>query len=271
MKKVVICVITTLILLLIVLIFFVFCKNNLSSSKTLIETMTNENQHYPPGTHENYNSFLSGNLMMGKGKELEFPEGWGGGKGEPWVPPNNNKWSQKTIKNFLHFQKTFNPLYIFDISILQTQATEQDVEYLLQNNRWPWTNETKKQFKDAIAHNEIIQVDPGIALDQSQSVYNETAMKQILYWNTAEGKFLLYGGLTKDGNILRCSQDAKNMEVIHNLGYGPANPHKSIPNDEIQTIFPPFRFLQSNTNNSCNPCIKINDPLNNSCPFTLSF
>jgi hypothetical protein len=231
MKKVVICIITTLILLVIVFIFFVFFKNSPSSSRTLIETMTNQNQ--------NNN--------------------------------NNNKWSQETIKNFLHFQKTYNPLYIFDISILQTQATEQDVEYLLQNNRWPWTNETKKQFKDAIAHNEIIQVDPGIALDQSQSVYNETAMKQILYWNTAEGKFLLYGGLTKDGNILRCSQDAKNMEVIHNLGYGPANPHKSIPNDEIQTIFPPFRFLQSNTNNSCNPCIKINDPFNNSCPFTLSF
>jgi hypothetical protein len=25
--------------------------------------------------------------MMGKGKELEFPEGRGGGKGEPPVPP----------------------------------------------------------------------------------------------------------------------------------------------------------------------------------------
>jgi hypothetical protein len=24
---------------------------------------------------------------MRKGKELEFPEGWGGGKGEPGVPP----------------------------------------------------------------------------------------------------------------------------------------------------------------------------------------
>jgi hypothetical protein len=25
---------------------------------------------------------------MGKGKELESPEGWGGGKGEPGVPPS---------------------------------------------------------------------------------------------------------------------------------------------------------------------------------------
>ena len=32
-----------------------------------------EPQNYPAGTHENYNS------MMEKGKELEFPEGRGGG------------------------------------------------------------------------------------------------------------------------------------------------------------------------------------------------
>ena len=44
------------------------------------------NQHYPPGTQENYKIFSSSNLIMGKGKELEFPEGRGGGKGEPRVP-----------------------------------------------------------------------------------------------------------------------------------------------------------------------------------------
>jgi hypothetical protein len=50
--------------------------------------MLNIVQHYPPGTQEDYNSFSSRNLIMGKGKELEFPEGRGGGKGEPMVPPN---------------------------------------------------------------------------------------------------------------------------------------------------------------------------------------
>jgi hypothetical protein len=39
-------------------------------------------QHYPPGTQENYNSFALRNIIMGKGKELEFPEWAGrGGKG----------------------------------------------------------------------------------------------------------------------------------------------------------------------------------------------
>ena len=44
-------------------------------------------QQYPPETQENYNRFSSGNLITEKGKELEFPEGAGGGKGEPGVPP----------------------------------------------------------------------------------------------------------------------------------------------------------------------------------------
>jgi hypothetical protein len=39
-----------------------------------------DNQHYPPGTQEKYNSFSSRNLVMGKGTELEFPEGRGGGR-----------------------------------------------------------------------------------------------------------------------------------------------------------------------------------------------
>jgi len=51
--------------------------------------------HYPPGTQEDYNSFSSRNLIMGKGKELEFPEGRGGDKGQqrtPGVPPTGVFW-----------------------------------------------------------------------------------------------------------------------------------------------------------------------------------
>ena len=33
------------------------------------------NQHYPPGTQENYNNFASRNIMMEKGKELKSTEG----------------------------------------------------------------------------------------------------------------------------------------------------------------------------------------------------
>jgi hypothetical protein len=35
-------------------------------------------QHYPPETQENYDNFLPRDVVMGNGKELEFPEGSGG-------------------------------------------------------------------------------------------------------------------------------------------------------------------------------------------------
>jgi hypothetical protein len=49
------------------------------------------NQQYPPGTQEKYNSFSSKNPITEKGKESEYPEGVGGGKGEPPVPPSMNE------------------------------------------------------------------------------------------------------------------------------------------------------------------------------------
>jgi hypothetical protein len=59
----------------------------------LVKLLTSFHQHYPPGTQEIYSNFPSRNLMMEKGKESEFPEGRGGGKGEPGVPPTfHNKY-----------------------------------------------------------------------------------------------------------------------------------------------------------------------------------
>jgi FkbM family methyltransferase len=60
--------------------------------------MSCTNQHYPPGTQKNNNGFALRNIIMEKGKELEFHEGPGGlesasrilMKGEPPVPPSTN-------------------------------------------------------------------------------------------------------------------------------------------------------------------------------------
>jgi hypothetical protein len=51
-----------------------------------INELITQGQYYPTGTHKNYNSFSSRNLMVGKGKELEYPEQLGEGKGEPGFP-----------------------------------------------------------------------------------------------------------------------------------------------------------------------------------------
>jgi len=69
-------------------IYFKYMKNQTRKSRNKrIVSRKRGGPHYPPGTQKSYNSFSLRNLMMGKGKELEFPEGWGGGKGEPEVPP----------------------------------------------------------------------------------------------------------------------------------------------------------------------------------------
>ena len=60
-------------------------KEILEPTNTFIEPIST--QHYPHGTQKNYNSFSSRDLMVEKGKELEFSRRAGGGKGEPGVPP----------------------------------------------------------------------------------------------------------------------------------------------------------------------------------------
>jgi hypothetical protein len=62
---------------------------HLENTESPLEESTNPvpEQHSPRGTEKNYNSFSSKNLMIEKGKELEFSEGLGDGEGEPEVPP----------------------------------------------------------------------------------------------------------------------------------------------------------------------------------------
>jgi hypothetical protein len=58
-------------------------------------------QRYPPGTQKNYNSFFMKKYYDGKDKELEFPEGWGGCKGEPGVPPRLKSMNKLFIKRLI--------------------------------------------------------------------------------------------------------------------------------------------------------------------------
>jgi len=113
-------------------------KNNYDSFKNIsdIETLTDckyyskmqkgvvfvflyepHKQHVPPGTQENYNSFSSGNSITKKAKEIIQPEGPGGGKGEPGVPPTH-KYLQEGLNN-----KTVLCAFIYDLEKLPEQDT----------------------------------------------------------------------------------------------------------------------------------------------------
>jgi hypothetical protein len=203
------------------------------------------------------------------------------------------QWSSKVKTDFVNFENTHNPNFQFDMNIIQKQASPEEVEYLIKNNKWPWSESVKAMYKDAVMRNSVISMDPGVAMDVAQTIYNETAVKELLSWNTKEGAFLLTGvtvGHTKGlpdniNNIVRCGTSDSNgngnsssnsnggavMEKITNVGYDGINGsmiknYAPVPDAEIPKLVPGFKFLKG----ECNPCVALNDPANYSCPFSLN-
>ena len=103
-------------------------------------------------------------------------------------------WSRDIIKKFDLYQDTVNlNANQFNMSVLQEQASEDEAKELINTGYWPWSEDTKKQYVEAVWQNPIIKFEPGAALDYAMKLYNETAAKRLLSWNTKEGQFLLYG------------------------------------------------------------------------------
>jgi len=193
-------------------------------------------------------------------------------------------WSQQTITDFLHFQKTHNPNFTFDINILQQQATPAEVQYLLENNQWPWSDEVKKMYRDAIAQSSFISVNLSASLGDAQAIYNQTAIKELLSWNSKEGTFLLHGATIGNSellpanvnNIVRCSATAPSssapsvMQKIIYTGYDSINGSlqsqvSSVENSALPSLVNGFKFLKD----ACNPCVALSNPADYSCPFSI--
>ena len=186
-------------------------------------------------------------------------------------------WSKETVQDFVTFQKTMNPNTQFNLEMLQKQASEEEVDELLETGRWPWSQDTEYMCMDTIARNPIIKVQPGIALETNKKIYNENAMQQLLSWNTKEGQFLLNGSLiTNDkdnknkGNTgtIRCTKDnllEKKVHIADNVWNGYKEYDVSIiPNGDIPQEVNGFHFIKE----PCNPCVALDNDY--SCPFQIS-
>jgi hypothetical protein len=212
-------------------------------------------------------------------------------------------WSRDTIKKFDLYQNTVNlNANQFNTSVLQEQASEDEAKELMKNGFWPWTEDTKKQYVEAVWQNPIIKFEPSAALNYAMKLYNETAAKRLLSWNTKEGQFLLYGsandsnkdiigittgddllangqgqGITVNGqiskkNIFKCSDDSNPvLQKTTVNGYNLSNGFKNtttvdIDLEDIPNEVPGFSFVKS----PCNPCSVLNDNPDYSCPFKLN-
>jgi hypothetical protein len=90
------------------------------------------------------------------------------------------EWSKSTIDNFVKVQKTVNPKHQFDVKVLQTQVTEEEVSDFLANGKWPWSKETQQAYTDALDKNPYVRIYKTDGLNQTQKVYNEYAINYIL-------------------------------------------------------------------------------------------
>ena len=191
-------------------------------------------------------------------------------------------WPQQTIDDFLAFEKTRNPNFQYDVNIIQQQATVDEVNELLKNGKWKWSDEVKQLFMNAMMGNLLVSVDSGQSLADAQMIYNENAIKQIISLNSKEGTFLLNGviightkGLPKNiNNTIQCGMDASGNTIMQKKIYNGYNgiygnlDYSTTPinNSDIPKEISGFSFLKG----ECNPCVALNSPPDYSCPFSIN-
>ena len=219
-------------------------------------------------------------------------------------------WSRDIVKKFDLYQDTVNlNANQFNMSVVQEQASEDEAKELINTGYWPWSEDTKKQYVEAVWQNPIIKFEPGAALNYAMKLYNETAAKRLLSWNTKEGQFLLYGsnandsanandsnkniigittgndglangigqGVTVDGqiskkNIFKCSDDSNPvLQKTTVNGYNLSNGFKNTTTVDLALEDIPNEVPGfSFVRGPCNPCSVLNDKPDYSCPFKLN-
>ena len=197
---------------------------------------------------------------------------------------NASSWPQQVINDFIKFEQTHNPTYKFDVNIIQQQASVAEVQYLLKNNKWPWSDEVKKLFRDAMAQNNYISTNLNASLDNAQSIYNQAAILEILSWNSKEGQFLLNGSIighsdnlpANINNVIKCvasmggsGNDIKMQKIVY-TGYDSLDGSlqsqtSSVEDSDLPSLITGFKFLRG----SCNPCSALTQPPGYSCPFSI--
>jgi len=201
--------------------------------------------------------------------------------GNTFVP-----WSKDLVHRFKVYQATVGENnYQYNMYILQQQATAADAEHLLSTGYWPWSDDTKQKYMDAVAVSPLISIDPGEAANNAMKIYNENAIKEQLAFNTKEGKFLIYGTVLNNDNnndndnqkygvfngnklnptTIKCSDDIHSSVLQKKVfnGYNLWNGYKNttttkIQNQDIPSEVAGFSFV----NGPCNPC-------DYTCPFRI--
>jgi hypothetical protein len=216
-------------------------------------------------------------------------------------------WNEHLTQQFLEIQNTQNPGIVFDPAEIQRQASEQELKYFLKHKKWPWSENTKELYTEALNRNPFVRTSPQTAIDVVQSIYNEQAILQLLSWQAKEGQFLLHG-VTVEGNkkkkgdkddeyellpngwgefaynsgqinrsdsspLYKCAYDKEGNLSITKFSYDflrgiRLKVPKAIPNSKLESTIPGFQFIRRDAP-PCNPCDALDNPPGYTCPFTI--
>jgi hypothetical protein len=172
---------------------------------------------------------------------------------------NDNKWSEDLKKRFLTYQNTMSKNnYRYDLQVLQQQVSPKEVEEYLKTGYWNWDETLKEIYLDKVNSSTLVNTNPEVSLNYAMKMYTPKAIEQLLAWNYKEGEFLLYGAEDINGNIVKCSTDDEPFLT--------SDGKNKINNEDIPNVVRGFSFI----NESCNPCIAINDTNSSSCKFKLN-
>jgi len=199
-----------------------------------------------------------------------------------------NDWSDKTIKDFIGYIQLMFPNTQVNMGVIQRQATEEQARQLIDTKSWPWSQEAKSLYINALSRNQLVSVDPGEALKQTMKIYNENAGRQMLAYNTKEGKFLLNGidlGPSaaeplfikdKKHDTIKCAAGPESVDqsFMEKTQYFGANyfsglfkmKKEPIKNEDLPKEIKGFSFIKE----PCNPCVALNSIPDYSCPFKLN-
>lgn len=209
--------------------------------------------------------------------------------------------TKKSQNDFLKIQHTINPNKVFDMEMIQEQASQKELDYFNKNGYWPWSQKVIDLYKEAVTRNPYVRTEPELAVKQARTVYNEASILRVLSYQTKEGQFLINGVIINDpsGNkleeeksgfgffpyeagllderkdeIIKCklrTDATPTLERIRYIGkggiYNQSNEKNITPVDyhQLEVIIPGFTFLDK----PCNPCGALAPIPNYSCPFRL--
>jgi hypothetical protein len=186
----------------------------------------------------------------------------------------SSTWSNELIERFLAYQYFHNPRYIFDIDIIQKQASSEEAEEYLKNGNWNWSSEVENLYTNYIYQLPFVSISSNTSLEDAKKIYNETAITDLMAWNSKEGQFILNGavigqshGLPKNiNNQIKCIK-GKMMKIINKdvdiyPGYM-IQEKKFLSSEDIPKTLAGFQFIDE----ICNPCIQGGK---NNCKFKLN-